>query len=82
MADRIGNKATAALDSSISSILGSDAPEAEAIKEAEKKDAGTYGSTKKQSTMSDSFLQFASFAKSGAYNLSNYYAVNMLNMLV
>lgn len=82
MADRIGNKATAALDSPVINILGSDAPEAEAIKEAEKKDAGTYGSTKKQSQMSDSFLQFASFAKSGAYNLSNYYAVSMLNMLV
>jgi len=56
--------------------------EAEAIKDAAKKEAGTYSTAKKQSQMSDSFLQFASFAKSGAYNLSNYYAVSMLNMLV
>ncbi len=32
--------------------------------------------------MSDSFMQFANFAKSGAFNLSNYYTVGMLNMLV
>jgi len=82
IADRIGGKATSTLDSSVTNILGSDAPEAEAIKEATESTASTYGSTKKQSQMSDSFLQFASFARSGAYNLTNYYAVSMLNMLV
>lgn len=82
IADRIGGKATSTLDSSVDKILGSDAPEVEAIKDAAKKEAGTYSTAKKQSQMSDSFLQFASFAKSGAYNLSNYYAVSMLNMLV
>lgn len=81
MADRVGRKATNSLDSSVMSILGNDAPEAEAIKKATSNDT-TYGSAKKQSTMSDSFLQFASFTKSGAYNLSNYYAVSMLNILV
>ncbi len=82
MADRIGRKATSTLDSSVDKILGSDAPEAESIKEASKSTASTYGSAKKPSQMSDSFLQFASFAKSGAFNLSNYYTVSMLNMLV
>ena len=82
MADRIGGKATATLDSSVDKILGSDSPEAEAIKEASSSTASTYGSAKKASTMSDSFLQFASFARSGAYNLTNYYSVSMLNMLV
>lgn len=81
MADRVGNKATSSLDSSVVSILGNDAPEAEEIKKATS-NSTTYGSAKKQSTMSDSFLQFASFAKGGAYNLSNYYAVSMLNILV
>lgn len=82
MADRVGRKATSTLDSSVDGILGSDAPEAEAIKEATSSTATTYGSAKKESQMSDTFLQFASFARSGAYNLSNYYAVSMLNMLV
>ncbi len=81
MADRVGNKATSSLDTSVDKILGSDAPEAEEIKKATS-NSTTYGSAKKQSTMSDSFQQFASFAKSGAYNLSNYYAVSMLNILV
>lgn len=82
IADRIGRKATSTLDSAVTSILGSDAPEAESIKEATQSTTATYGSAKKQSQMSDSFLQFASFAKSGAFNLSNYYAVSMLNILV
>lgn len=82
MADRIGRKATSTLDSPVTRILGSDAPEAESIKKATESTTATYGSVKKQSQMSDSFLQFASFARSGAYNLSNYYAVSMLNMLV
>ncbi len=86
MADRVGGKATAILDSSVDKILGSDA--SSNVSDTDKTDSSsssnktTYGTSKGSSTMSDSFMQFANFAKSGAFNLSNYYAVSMLNILV
>lgn len=84
MADRIGRKATSILDSSVDKILGSEASskDSETEKTNNSSSSTTYGTSKGSSTMSDSFMQFASFAKSGAYNLSNYYAVSMLNILV
>lgn len=80
MAERVGSKATYVLDSSVDRIVGKE--------EASKSSSGSSGSSNSsalsgsKSMMSDSFLQFASFAKGGAYNLSNYYAVSMLNILV
>lgn len=82
-AERVGNKATAILDSSVDKIIGSDKTTAANGKHsATSTDTNTTTSFTKSSTMSDSFMQFASFAKSGAFNLSNYYTVGMLNMLV
>ena len=80
MAERVGSKATYVLDSSVDRIVGKE--------EASKASSSTSGSSASsafsgsKSVMSDSFLQFASFARGGAYNLSNYYAVSMLNILV
>lgn len=82
-AERVGNKATAILDSSVDKIIGSDGTTAENGKHsATSTDTNTTTNFTKSSTMSDSFMQFANFAKSGAFNLSNYYTVGMLNMLV
>jgi len=85
MADRVGSKATSILDSSIDKILGkeaSDSSDTEKTNSSSSSSSSSAFGTSKNSMMSDSFLQFASFAKSGAYNLSNYYAVSMLNILV
>ncbi len=82
-AERVGNKATAILDSSVDKIIGSDGTTAANGKHsATSTDTNTTTSFTKSSTMSDSFMQFANFARSGAFNLSNYYTVGMLNMLV
>ena len=82
-AERVGNKATAILDSSVDKIIGSDeTTSANKKHSATSTDTNTTTNFTKSSTMSDSFMQFANFAKSGAFNLSNYYTVGMLNMLV
>ena len=82
-AERVGNKATAILDSSVDKIIGSDeTTSANKKHSATSPDTNTTTNFTKSSTMSDSFMQFANFAKSGAFNLSNYYTVGMLNMLV
>lgn len=82
-AERVGNKATAILDSSVDKIIGSDeTTSANGKHSATSTDTNTTTNFTKSSTMSDSFMQFANFAKSGAFNLSNYYTVGMLNMLV
>ena len=82
-AERVGNKATASLDSSVDKIIGSDeTTSANKKHSATSTDTNTTTNFTKSSTMSDSFMQFANFAKSGAFNLSNYYTVGMLNMLV
>lgn len=81
LAERVGSKATYTLDSSVDRIVGKE----EASKASSSSSSGSSGSSAlsgSKSTMSDSFLQFASFARNGAYNLSNYYAVSMLNILV
>lgn len=81
IAERIGNKATSVLDSSVDKIVGSSSTGYNESTKAEHVSTSGANAGKKNSTMSDSFLQFASFARSGAYNLSNYYAVSMLNIL-
>ena len=78
-AERVGNKATAILDSSVDKIIGSDeTTSANKKHSATSTDTNTTTNFTKSSTMSDSFMQFANFAKSGTYNLSNYYAVGMM----
>lgn len=81
IAERIGSKATSVLDSSVDKIVGSNTTGYNESTKAETVSTSGANAGKKTSTMSDSFLQFASFARSGAYNLSNYYAVSMLNIL-
>lgn len=77
IAGRVGGKATKILDSPVEKILGTN--KAESTEETSKN--GT-SSTKKTSSskasMPDSFTSFANFAKGGAFNLTNYYAVGML----
>lgn len=79
MAERIGSKSTYVLDSSVDRIVGKEEA-SKATSDTSSASSTSFGGSK--STMSDSFLQFASFARGGAYNLSNYYAVSMLNILV
>ena len=81
MAERIGSKATYVLDSSIDRIVGKENAE-KASSSSNSGNSSSSAASSSKGMMSDSFLQFASFAKSGAYNLSNYYAVSMLNILV
>ena len=80
MAERVGSKATYVLDSSVDRIVGEE--EASKSSSGSSTSSGSSALSSSKSMMSDSFLQFASFAKGGAYNLSNYYAVSMLNILV
>lgn len=90
IADRVGAKATSILDSSVDRIVGGSSSSSSASNATDKADSSNKTTssntvstaTAKSTGMSDSFMQFASFAKSGAFNLSNYYAVSMLNILV
>lgn len=88
IADRLGTKATSILDSSVDKIIGGNGSTSDTSSSSTKSATSssssvpTYGSSGNASTMSDSFKQFATFARSGAYNLGNYYAVSMLNILV
>lgn len=83
VAERVGSKATAILDSSVDKIIGSDGSATGSKNHTgSSTDTNTTTSFTKSSQMSDSFMQFANFARSGAFNLSNYYTVSMLNMLV
>lgn len=83
-AERVGSKATSILDSSVDKIIGSngDTSSSSTQQSSSASSSSTTTSFTKSSGMSDSFMQFANFARSGAYNLSNYYTVSMLNMLV
>lgn len=84
MAERAGDKATKILDMSVNEIMGG------SVSSKDTSGTGSTGSSAAsvgttsapKSAMSDSFRQFANFAKGGAFNLSNYYAVSMLNILV
>ncbi len=78
IADRVGNKATKILDSSVEQILGTN--KTSSAEETDKKTNSTNSTNKSSSNYSlpDGMTSFANFAKSGAYNLTNYYAVGML----
>lgn len=90
IAQRMGSRATNILDSSIETVAGSSKTSSSAS--STNKPASTSKpsssvsdlfSSSNDDSMSAYFTSFASFAKSGAYNLSNYYAVGMLlNTLV
>lgn len=86
IADRLGSKASAILDSSVDEVLNSGTTSGTGDKNTTSNEpVETYGTssvnTKNAMNVNDSFKQFATFARSGAYNLSNYYAVSMLNIL-
>lgn len=79
IADRVGNKATKILDSSVEQILGTN--KTSSAEETDKKTNSTSSTNKSSSknySLPDGMTSFANFAKSGAYNLTNYYAVGML----
>lgn len=84
IAQRMGSKASAMLDSSIDSLLGTSSKTSASASTAAKASSAAkandlnslLGSTDDMSTLY--FSSFANFAKSGTYNLSNYYAVGMM----
>lgn len=92
IAQRMGSRATNILDSSIDTVAGSS--KASSVSSTSNTSASSNAGKSNSSvsdmlsysnddSMSAYFTSFASFAKSGAYNLSNYYAVGMLlNTLV
>lgn len=77
IAQRTGSKASSILDSSIDTVVGSSTT---ALSSSQKSSTAglDYSDLGSDSSMSSYFTSFASFAKTGAYNLSNYYAVGML----
>lgn len=89
IAQRMGSRATNILDSSIDTVAGSSSTSSTSntstssnTSKANSSVSDLFSSSNEDS-MSAYFTSFASFAKSGAYNLSNYYAVGMLlNTLV
>lgn len=84
IAQRTGSKASALLDSSIDSLIGTSSKTSTSASTAAKASSAAKAndlnslldSTDDMSTLY--FSSFANFAKSGTYNLSNYYAVGML----
>jgi len=85
IAQRTGTKASTILDSSIDTVVGSSKTQSSSTsKDKNSSTAGVdFSDLSSDDSMSAYFTSFASFAKSGAYNLSNYYAVGMLlNTLV
>ena len=85
IAQRTGSKASTILDSSIDTVVGSSKTQSSSTsKDKNSSTAGVdFSDLSSDDSMSAYFTSFASFAKSGAYNLSNYYAVGMLlNTLV
>lgn len=92
IAQRMGSRATNILDSSIDTVAGSSKTSSASSTSSTSASSNASKSNNSVSdllsysnddSMSAYFTSFASFAKSGAYNLSNYYAVGMLlNTLV
>lgn len=82
IAQRTGSKASSILDSSIDTVAGSSKTASSSDSNTAKPSASgagaDYSDLSSDSSMSAYFTSFARFAKSGAYNLSNYYAVGML----
>ncbi len=69
IAEKAAQKSDMALSDSVQRIVNSDLSTAQQTSSA---------SSSLQGSLSDSFKYFANFAKSGPYNLSNYYTVGML----
>lgn len=78
IAQRTGTKATSILDSSIDTVVGSSKTTSASNGKQSSSASLDYSDLGSDSSMSSYFASYASFAKSGAYNLSNYYAVGML----
>lgn len=78
IAERVGSKATRVLDSPVDRILGKDSTETKDETSKNSTSSSTAKASSNKSLMTDQFTSFANFAKSGAYNLTNYYAVGML----
>lgn len=80
MAERVGTKATNVLDSPVDKIVGKEGTtgteETTEKYSARKQKKNT--SALDSASLPDSFSSFANFARGGAYNLTNYYAVGML----
>lgn len=90
IASRTGSRASSILDSSIDTVVSSSRTSSASNSSSTNASASKANSSvsdllssSNDDSMSAYFTSFASFAKSGAYNLSNYYAVGMLlNTLV
>lgn len=91
IAQRMGSRASNILDSSIDTVAGASKSSSTSSADStsskntanSKNSVNNLLSSSNDDSMSAYFTSFASFAKSGAYNLSNYYAVGMLlNTLV
>ncbi|MEH2928787.1 flagellar filament capping protein FliD [Candidatus Ventrimonas sp. KK005] len=84
MAERAGDKATSILDMSVDDIMDTQTSSSDTSNSSSSSSSSSASASASasKSMMSDSFRQFALFAKSSPYNLSNYYAVSMLNLLV
>lgn len=85
IAQRTGTKASSILDSSIDTVVGSSVTQSSSTSQDKNSSAAgvDFSGYSSDDSMSAYFTSFANFAKSGAYNLSNYYAVGMLlNTLV
>ena len=78
IAERVGSKATRILDSSIDQILGTSSTQTTDEASKSSTSSSTAKASSSKSSIPDSLTSFAKFAKSGAYNLTNYYAVGML----
>lgn len=78
IAERVGSKATRVLDSPVDRILGTDSTEKTDGTSKDNTASSTSKASSSKSMVPDSLTSFANFARSGAYNLTNYYAVGML----
>lgn len=78
IAERIGSKATKILDSPVDKILGTNSTSSSDEDEKKTTSSSTSKSSSNKASMPDSLTSFANFAKGGAFNLTNYYAVGML----
>lgn len=85
IAERVGSKATSVLDTSVDKIVGSGSSTS-GTNGTESKDSSSSSSSSSSksssalssASMPDSLTSFYNFARAGAFNLTNYYAVGML----
>lgn len=78
MADRVGRRASSILDSPVDKILGTNSSSKTESTSGSGSSTSTAKAASNKASMPDSMTSFANFARSGAYNLTNYYAVGML----